>query len=440
MQLSEKQQLAFNKYILGENIFITGAGGTGKSELIKKIVESSKNFNKNIQVCALTGCAALLLKCGAKTIHSWAGIGLANKDQESIIRSTFNNKYKKKRWKSVDILIIDEVSMMSKQLFELLEAIGRKCRKNENYFGGIQVIFSGDFFQLPPISNSENEDDHKFCFESELWNKVFSSQIYFTKIFRQQENIYAKILNQIRCGKISKNSIQKLSQCINKKYDSGCIVPTKLFPTKIKVNKLNNKEMSVLKNEEFKFEIQKCSEDELSLSEQDKEIMKFVTNDMREHEYNFLKNNINCEQNIILKVGAQVMCIVNLDMDSEKPICNGSQGIIKGFNYKNNPIVEFKNGGVKTIGPHIWQHESFPGIAIKQIPLILAWALTIHKSQGSTLDCAEIDIGSGIFECGQTYVALSRVKSLDGLYLKSFDVNKIKVNKKVCNFYNLLQI
>ena len=140
----------------------------------------------------------------------------------------------------------------------------------------------------------------------------------------------------------------------------------------------------------------------------------------------------------MLKKGAQVMCIANLDVESTDPICNGSQGVIKGFDEKGDPIVKFKNGVTRTIGCHVWQSENIPSVAVKQIPLILAWAITIHKSQGATLDFAEIDIGSGIFECGQTYVALSRIVGLEGLYLKSFNYQKIKINRKVAEYYKSL--
>ena len=130
------------------------------------------------------------------------------------------------------------------------------------------------------------------------------------------------------------------------------------------------------------------------------------------------------------------MCVVNLDMDSETPICNGSQGIVEDFTQLGTPIVKFRNGSRRAINYHIWQSEKIPIVGIKQIPLILAWAVTIHKSQGATLEMAEIDIGNHIFACGQTYVALSRVKNLDGLYLKSFNPFKIKINLTVVDFYN----
>jgi ATP-dependent DNA helicase PIF1 len=138
-------------------------------------------------------------------------------------------------------------------------------------------------------------------------------------------------------------------------------------------------------------------------------------------------------------VGAQVMCIVNIQLDNDDILCNGAQGIVVSIDILGLPVVKFKNGYQMTMTPHIWPSEVIPGIGVSQVPLILAWALTIHKSQGSTLDIAEIDAGSGIFECGQTYVALSRVKSLEGLYLSSFDASKVRISKKVQEFYLQLQ-
>ena len=154
-------------------------------------------------------------------------------------------------------------------------------------------------------------------------------------------------------------------------------------------------------------------------------------------EYNFLMNNIMADKEIVLKKGAQVMCIANIDMESSEPIVNGSQGIIIDF-VGNLPLVQFNSGARRTVGFHTWNSETYPSIGVKQIPLIYAWAITIHKAQGVSLDMAQIDAGSNIFECGQTYVALSRIKSLQGLYLTAFNPQKIKVNKKVQEFYKTL--
>ena len=177
MNLSEEQQIAFDKYVQRKNIFITGPGGTGKSTLIKQLQLDAKRKNLNIQICALTGCAAVLIGCKAKTIHSWSGIGLGNGSIGMHAKRVALNKYKAKTWKSVDILVIDEVSMMSQKIFEMLDAIGKATRQNGRPFGGIQVIFLGDFYQLPPVGNKEEPETMHYCFESSLWNETFEKKI-----------------------------------------------------------------------------------------------------------------------------------------------------------------------------------------------------------------------------------------------------------------------
>jgi ATP-dependent DNA helicase PIF1 len=157
-----------------------------------------------------------------------------------------------------------------------------------------------------------------------------------------------------------------------------------------------------------------------------------------EMEYNYLTNSIMAEKEIILKKGTQVMCIANIDMESPEPVVNGSQGIVVDF-IGELPLVQFNNGSRRTVGYHVWNSESNLLVGVKQIPLIYAWAITIHKAQGVSLDLAQIDAGNNIFECGQTYVALSRVKSLEGLYLSAFNPQKIKVNRKVQEFYETLK-
>jgi ATP-dependent DNA helicase PIF1 len=437
MSLSAEQQLAFDKYVKGHNIFITGPGGSGKSALIKKIKEHSK---KTVQVCALTGCAAVLLNCKAKTLHSWSGIGLGNGTTEQTIQKILKSRYKKEMWKNTSILIVDEVSMLSLKLFNMLNEIGKAVRKNPRPFGGIQLIFSGDFYQLPPVGNKDEPDTIRFCFESDNWDTIFNKdcQIQLIKIFRQSDENYASILNQIREGKLKKNSNDILLQLVGKKPDPNLIVePTKLFPTKNKVEHINNSKMFALDSEEKEFEIKRVLD--LEMNADAKHLRAQYTEQDIQIELDYLTNNLICDKINKFKIGSQVMCVVNIQLPDDEILCNGSQGIITRFCGSTNlPVVKYNNGIERIMYRHIWESENIPGIGISQVPLILAWALTIHKSQGATLDAAEIDVGSGIFECGQTYVALSRVKSLNGLYLTSFDVKKIKINRKVKDYYDSL--
>jgi len=444
MELSKEQQIAFNKYVEGYNIFITGPGGTGKSELIRSIYKHAISRFKDIYVTALTGCASILLNCKAKTLHSWAGIGLANRTTEQLITKIKKNKNLKTIWKETDILVIDEVSMLSLKLFNMLNDIGKAIRKNQRPFGGIQLIFSGDFYQLPPVGDKDDLDTQRFCFESDDWNSVFhrDCQIELKKIFRQTDDIYSTILNQIREGKIKKRSNELLLEYVGRQKDPNLVAePTKLFPTKNKVEQINISKMSALTSEEKEYKIKYIKD--LEMTKGQKEVRREFTDQDIQVELDFLSSNLMCEKEIKLKIGAQVMCIINIKSESgdEILVCNGSQGIVTGFSEViGYPKVKYNNGVHRVMTPHTWISDKIPGIGVSQVPLILSWALTIHKSQGATLDAAEIDVGSGIFECGQTYVALSRVKSLNGLYLTSFDVSRIRINKKVKEFYESLKL
>jgi ATP-dependent DNA helicase PIF1 len=439
MELSSEQQNAFDKFILGENVFVTGSAGSGKSELIRKIYRHCISNRKGIQVCALTGCASILLNCKAKTVHSWSGIGLGNASVDVLINKIKQNLYKKKAWTEISVLVIDEVSMMSIKLFDTLDAIGRGVRNNHLPFGGIQVILSGDFYQLPPVGNYNDVDTMRFCFESEDWNNVFKKncQIQLVKIFRQTDNKYISILNQVREGAVKRSSNDLLKSRVGLIPPEGTVI-TQLYPRRNSVEVINCNKMKELTTPEHTFEIQLLTNLPL-LSDEDKRKRNRIGKVEIDIELQHIKTNLLCEPILKLKVGAYVMCIVNMEISSDIVLCNGSQGIITGFSEITRlPIVRFNNGYEVTINYYNWTSENIPGIGVSQIPLILAWAITIHKSQGTTLDMAQIDVGRGIFEAGQTYVALSRVKSLDGIYLTSFDVTRIKINRRVKEFYDNL--
>ena len=436
---TDQQQQVFDKYINKENIFITGPGGTGKTHLIKEIVNHATKADTKFHVCALTGCAAILLMCGASTLHAFAGIGLATGTIEQVVDKVLKSRYKRRNWNKIDLLIVDEVSMLSLKILIILDLIARKIKKKPHIpFGGIQLIFSGDFYQLPPVGDEDDPESVKFCFETPLWNETFlpqTNQLALTKIHRQTDPKYIKILNNIRVGRITTSTITILTDCTKKTYTHDENRPTILLPRRRDADKINYSELNKLdQTTEKTYNTTPVLETDLPLTAQQIQNLLLFTDKEKEYEINYLMENIMAEKQIRLRIGTVVMCVANLNVEGPNPIVNGSQGIIIDY-IDNYPKVKFNNGVIQVIIPHVWCSERLPGIAIKQIPLIYAWAITIHKAQGLSLDSALIDIGNQIFECGQTYVALSRVKSLEGLYLKGFDYKKIKINRKVNEFY-----
>jgi ATP-dependent DNA helicase PIF1 len=434
MQLSKEQNLVFEKYKDGKNVFMTGPGGTGKTHLIKLIVEDLKSTGKKYQVCALTGCAAVLLNCGAKTLHSWSGIGLANNSIRATVDRVLKSRHRRKNWNKVEVLIVDEVSMLSLKVLIILDIIARTIKKKETTpFGGIQIIFSGDFYQLPPVGDKDDPKSSQFCFEYDDWWRLFDYQIELTHIFRQEDEKFSKILNDIRVGRIRKSSWKLLQEYIRLPNKDEPIKPPIILSRRADVDNINRSELANLPGEEFRIKYKEARE----ISSLDEKAKEFINKKDIDEELNYIKNNIMAVPELVLKKGALVMCIANIDMESANPIVNGSQGIVIDF-VNDFPRVRFSNGEIRTMSYHTWASEKIPEIGIMQIPLIHSWAITIHKAQGASLESAQIDVGNKIFECGQTYVALSRVKSLDGLYLVAFDPSKIKIYKKVAEFYENL--
>ena len=460
--LSTEQKYAFAKFTRGENVFITGPGGTGKTRLIKFMVDYMYSIGKNHQVCALTGCAATLLNCKAKTIHSWSGIRLAKGPISDIIQRVTRNRCLVKSWREVSVLIVDEVSMMSSKMFDLLDQIGRSTRRMSGKpFGGIQLIFTGDFFQLPPIPDQGDLNSAEFCFQNTKWQNTFKLEncIELKTFFRQTDPSYISILQEVRRGTISAANIELLQTRMTKGVATepkNGVIPTKLFPIRSKVDAINESSYAKLEGEERIYQFNSTTKAKMhidtgvALSVSEFERCEELTPSQLSTEVDNLINSSFTEKTIRLKIGALVMCTANIDV--ERGICNGSQGVVIGFAESNAailpdeltkkisvllvPVVQFANGVTMRITPHQRQSEEYPRIIVSQIPLCLAWALTIHKIQGATLDMAEMDIGRSIFAPGQTYVALSRVKTLDGLYLSEFNSTKIKANPLVIEFYD----
>lgn len=432
---SPEQTNTFELFLQQKNIFLTGPGGTGKSFLIKAMVEHCKLVKRSCHVCALTGCAAILLDCNATTIHSWSGIGTMNSQDEVILKRIQKNKELKDQWKSTEVLIVDEVSMMSKRMFELLYFLAQRIRLDKSAFGGLQVVFVGDFFQLPPI------DKDGFCFESDLWFELFpkSQHLELKTFFRQSDPVYIDILMKIRKGQLDKPSIALLEKYVARDRVKPI---TKIVPTRKQADFINQSTYDKLTGEEsvlgasIRKDMTTYVRDGRPIDPTSLATCANLTEKEKTYELeNLMKNNHLCPI-LRLKKGTQVMCVRNIDVANQ--VCNGSQGIVEDI-VKDRPVILFSNGRRITMDKVWFQSENFPTLAIAQYPLCMAWAVTIHKIQGSSLEQAQIDVGSSIFEYGQTYVALSRIKTMEGLYLMNFQPNRIKSNPKVLAFYESIQ-
>ncbi len=423
--LSPEQERVLHMAHEGLSVMMTGPGGVGKSFLIKMIKKICKKNGCTVQVCGMTGAASELLE-EAKTLHSWSGARLMDKPIDETMEVVRKDKKAVARWKSVDVLVIDEISMLGKPQFDILDAIGKRLRENPEPFGGIQVIGSGDFLQIPPVANHIPESE-KFSFESPLWSSLFPRErvVELTKVFRQSDPVFLKILRQIRRGGISLKMLEILMTRVGHPQDPKH-TPTIITPKRGLCQKINDESLAKLDGAVKVFRMSV-----------DRETRTFVPEAVIQAETRTLKKCA-MEEILRLKVGSQVMCVVNLDLDSETPIVNGSRGVVKSF-LNEYPIVEFQNGRVSLMKPHKIASDTVDGLSLSQVPLIPAWAITTHKSQGVTLESAIIDAGSENFEYGQIYVALSRVKTLDGVYLTALDPTKIAANPKVIQYYQSLK-
>jgi ATP-dependent DNA helicase PIF1 len=450
-QLSLEQQIAFNKYKRGHNVFITGPGGTGKSHLVKTIKSDLESRGVKHAVCALTGCAAVLLNCCAKTIHSFAGIGLCAGEIHDVVDKVIRNRRACANWKTTHVLIIDEVSMLSTKVFEVLNKVAQVVRKNHSRpFGGMQVIFIGDFYQLPPVGRYTEPETTMFCFQSPQWHSVFQleNHVVLKTLFRQKDAKFIQVLEEVRQGVLSPESVEILQERKVAKFaGADGIVPTKLFPVNSDADRVNQIMYMKLKNEEHIYGIESKRdfstyvESATPIPVELMALCETLSKEDAEQQLSLFVEVCKLSTELRLKKGAFVMCLANLDVDGG--ICNGSQGVIDDFvavGGKMIPVVRFVNGVSMRIFPKVYQHGDYPRLGVQQLPLRLAWAFTIHKSQGITLDYAEMDLGSRVFECGQSYVGLSRVRSLEGLFLSEFDPRKIKTNPIVSEFYGAIPV
>ncbi|EKE41958.1 hypothetical protein ENUP19_0284G0056 [Entamoeba nuttalli] len=403
--LSSDQELVLKAALEGKSFFFTGAAGCGKSYVLSAIVEKLKH-DKEVYVTASTGIAAC--NVNGMTIHSFSGIGKGEGSSSELWDKVKRDKKALKKWNKVEVLIIDEISMIDGDLFDKLEFIARKARNNNLAFGGIQMIICGDFCQLPPISRNGTT---KFAFESNCWNKVIPYCYYLTTVHRQNDQKFITLLNGIRIGEINDEMINCLKGCCDKECKQQC---THLLSYIKEVDDVNTKELQKLQGNEVVYHSIDTGNSIYLTS------MK-ITDELH------------------LKAGAFVM--INKNIDVERGLVNGSVGVVIGFDETSLfsgqpvPIVQLSNRTLP-ISECSWDIELGNQLVAKrsQIPLQLAWAISIHKSQGMTLERAVIRIDN-VFETGQAYVALSRLKSLDGLYIEGSVIKeRIKCNEKAKKF------
>lgn len=401
--LHSKQKLAMSLVENGYNVFITGNAGTGKSFLIRTM----KRADPSLVITSTTGISALNVR--GTTLHRWSGIQVdtdMNKPH-AFVYSILNNYSKWNNYLYTSKLIIDEVSMLHPEMFEFLNKVCQIVRCCSKPFGGIQVILFGDFFQLPPVS-----DTTKFAFQSPVWNYAIDYTVNLTKCFRQNDTTLVQFLNKIRVGKLDEPMYNVISSCSNMKTGRQY---THLYPNKCNVLLKNTVELS---------KIQRPAVESVA------EII--PKNPKSKVKYSF-PDKTNIVEKLVLKPGCFIMINTNIDLD--KGLVNGTQGIFEGFS-NNRALIRTNTGRLCTLGKFSWDMKDF---YVEQYPLCLAWAITIHKSQGMGIEYLSIDIGPNVFEDGQAYVALSRAISLDGLHVKDFHPSSIRCNKSVKKFYKELK-
>jgi ATP-dependent exoDNAse (exonuclease V) alpha subunit len=410
------QDLALEIMLAGHNAFLTGAAGAGKTHTLNEFIKIAKSQGKKVAVTATTGIAATHL--GGNTIHAWSGIGVL----DHLPRHFFDKLSKSRREQitKANVLIIDEISMLHDYRLDLIEEICRVVRENDAPFGGLQVIFSGDFFQLPPVTRKderrnydgidevfdENTPQTEFAYNSRAWQKAEPAILYLNSQHRQNDDDFLDILNKIRQNKITRSDAEKIAKRYRANLAEGQEI-TELHTTNRDVDYINDKNMDDLPGDFYEFE---------------------MTHTGSENYVERLKKSCLAPELLRLKKGALVMALKN---DPEQGFVNGSIGTIIDFTEEPflNPVVKFRNGRTITVREVSWELRDGDKkqASLTQIPLRPAYAITVHKSQGMTLDAAKLNLAN-VFEPGMGYVALSRVRSLDalsilGLHGKAFFVH-----------------
>lgn len=397
-----KQELALGILLDGHSVFLTGPAGAGKTYVLNQFIKLAKHDGKHVSVTATTGLAATHL--GGTTIHSWSGIGIHDYLSDSFVDHL--SKGRREIIEKTDVLIIDEISMLHDYRLDMVDEVCRLVRKQPDVpFGGIQVVMSGDFFQLPPV-NRDGSREGGFVVNAQAWKELDPVICYLSEQHRQNDETLLDILSALRAGDIRRHHAEKLLERVE-------IVPadesdiTELHTTNVDVDTLNARRLKALHADEY------------SYSQTTTGAANYVEN---------LQRSVLAPAVLDLKLGALVMAVKN---SPERKYANGSIGKVVGFEPGSDyPVVEFLSGREVVMQPDTWELRDGDKkrASITQIPLRLAWAITIHKSQGMTLDAARIDLRKA-FVAGMGYVALSRVKNIATLYLHGINQMALRVSE-----------
>lgn len=409
-------------------MFITGGAGVGKSFLTSLMVEQLRDKGNMVKVSASTGTAAALVN--GQTLHSLLGLGLAKDPVEVLISRAKRNRKILKTWRAMDTLVVDEISMLHPTFFTKLERVVSAVRDTTLAFGGIQVILVGDFFQLPPVpERGQSVTDPKFIFETDTWARLDMKHVELTQIFRQEDDSeFAQTLRRVRKGTVEQQDADLLFERLHADIEHAeGVIPTQLYSRRDVVEKLNQEHMTNLDTPSVQCEYSLQHSLAPDLDETNKQVQDAMQKYVKE-----VCANMRAVETLELKVGAQVMMTVNRP---DMGLVNGSRGVVLKF-VGDTPVVRFANT-TTMVSPHTWKHtrEMVGEVLISQVPLQHAWAMTIHKAQGVSLDCGEISLDRSVFEFGQAYVALSRLRTLEGLKLVGFKMNVIRADPRVVAFY-----